>query len=196
MYAVNGPSKAPVQGFIIPYNTRQISSVFKPTGSTPFGNPHDVSVTPDGNDIYVVEISQPYKVWKFSRGKRSGKGEQVGTPEDSKTNANIAQPSIPSKPAPLLEDPSTKTQPLNNEAFSPSVIIMAFLTIPLLVLITIGAMFRLLKTGKSVCQYDSSPIQKSECGRYFKLQDGAEEEKIRKVFPNFSLLVQDLKSYV
>lgn len=60
--AVNGPSQKEVQGFVIPMNTRQIQSVFKPTGGSKFGNPHDVSVSPDGNDIYVVEISQPYKV--------------------------------------------------------------------------------------------------------------------------------------
>lgn len=146
MYAVNGPSKREVQGFVIPLNTRQISSVFKPSGIK-FGNPHDVSVTSDGNDIYVVEITVPYKVWKFSKkGSRAGKQEQI--PEGPSKKGPVSDLISPSLPAHLSKDPPNDTVIPKDESFGASIIIMAFLTIPLLLLIAVGAVMRLMSSGK------------------------------------------------
>jgi hypothetical protein len=145
-----------VQGFEIPLSTRQISSVFKPP--TGFGNPHDVAVSKDGSDIYVVEITPPYKVWKFSKNNtyRSGKVEgtdqkPVQTLQQSKPSQMLglskSEDSI--TPSQLKEDLSSKGEKvLVEDSLGASIVIMAFLTIPLLLMIGIGAIMRLRSSGK------------------------------------------------
>jgi peptidylamidoglycolate lyase len=69
LYAVNGPEVAvpgPVRGFKIDIETKSLIEEFRPDGSD-FSNPHDIAVSKDGKDVYVVELF-PFKVWKFSQG--------------------------------------------------------------------------------------------------------------------------------
>ncbi|ODN03814.1 Peptidyl-glycine alpha-amidating monooxygenase B [Orchesella cincta] len=148
LVAVNGPNgrfqSKTVQGFIISLATREISSVFKPASG--FGNPHDVAISKDGNDIYVVEISQPYKVWKFSQNSTSSAfGKQLDmvhtgpvAPSSSVAMAHSADESNSVNSS----EPATA-----EDSFGASVIIMAFLTIPLLLLIGIGSLMRLRDSG-------------------------------------------------
>jgi len=150
LYAVNGPSptQKEVLGFVIPLSTLRVSSVFKPSGGA-FGNPHDIAVSKDGRDVYVVEISQPYKVWKFSRGQRSGKEDEAVVPSPPAGNLNShsdTPQSIPSpSTAPLQETVNGKAE--KDENFATSVIIMAFLTVPLLLLILFGAVMKVFTSG-------------------------------------------------
>lgn len=178
---MNGPSSWPnhpkVQGFVIPMSTRTITSVFSPNGQG-LGQPHDVAVSKDGNQVYVVEISRPYKVWKFVRNtQRTGKGSQdadsgsVGVPQALLSDDNAKNPqTVVVVPAgegkgsqghpqhPLLPKLPDETQSkkldgksgVGDDSFNSSVIIMAFLTIPLLLLVGIGAMLRL----RSSCKFN------------------------------------------
>jgi len=161
LYAVNGPNaftQTVVQGFVIPLNTRKIASVFKPT--SPFGNPHDVAVSKDGNDIYVVEITPPYKVWKFSSNvtHRAGKGPAELQETQSTVSKNPLQEPLSQSLSP--SDPLASshvrgdlgllgTEKVVDDSFGASVIIMAFLTIPLLLMIGIGALMRLRSSGNA-----------------------------------------------
>lgn len=164
LVAVNGPngrfSSKPVQGFIIPLATREISSVFKPESPQAFGNPHDVAISRDGKDIYVVEITQPYKVWKFSNnstssyGAISGKQINVGASHLEKRPETQEQPSPHSHSLPdgtssesVALPHSDVNEAPSEDSFGASVVIMAFLTIPLLLLIGIGALMRLRDSG-------------------------------------------------
>lgn len=70
MTVVNGPEFGGgglVSGFVISLARKQLIEAFSPNGQG-FHNPHDVAISTDGNQIYVVELD-PYKVWKFVKGK-------------------------------------------------------------------------------------------------------------------------------
>ncbi|XP_046398624.1 peptidyl-alpha-hydroxyglycine alpha-amidating lyase 1 [Ischnura elegans] len=73
LYAINGPVAAypgPVRGFKIDVETKSLIEEFRPNGND-FSNPHDIAVSQDGKDVYVVELL-PFKVWKFSQGTQQG----------------------------------------------------------------------------------------------------------------------------
>jgi len=67
IYAVNGPDlygrNIAVKGFAIGITSQQLVSTFAPPSGT-FNNPHDLAVSYDGKEVYVVELN-PHKVWKF-----------------------------------------------------------------------------------------------------------------------------------
>jgi len=141
LFAVNGQSRSnKVQGFIIPLSSRRVKSVFSPSNKG-FGQPHDIAVSPNGSEIYVVEISKPYKVWKFSSNThRTAKGEQDVSPSGAAQGSGV-------HPHPL---PDTLLKEKSDDSFSASVIIMAFLTVPLLLIVGIGAMIKLRNTGITI----------------------------------------------
>lgn len=62
---VNGPeySPRPIRGFVIDINTKKILSEFGPNNKD-FSNPHDITVSRDGREVYVVELD-PFKCHKF-----------------------------------------------------------------------------------------------------------------------------------
>lgn len=64
-YIVNGPDgfNTPVQGFVVDANTLKIVSTFRP-GTSELSNPHDVSVSPNGESVFVVQLD-PHRAWKF-----------------------------------------------------------------------------------------------------------------------------------
>ncbi|XP_069688492.1 peptidyl-alpha-hydroxyglycine alpha-amidating lyase 1 [Periplaneta americana] len=69
LYVVNGPEifgGGFVSGFIISLSEKQLLGSFIPNEHG-FSNPHDVAVSSDGSQVYVVELN-PYKVWKFVNG--------------------------------------------------------------------------------------------------------------------------------
>ncbi|XP_026474326.1 peptidyl-alpha-hydroxyglycine alpha-amidating lyase 1-like [Ctenocephalides felis] len=67
LYVVNGPNWMPyynsVRGFVINMTSGKIVSQFR-AGSKDFQNPHDIAVSSDGKQAYVVEID-PYVIHKF-----------------------------------------------------------------------------------------------------------------------------------
>lgn len=70
LYLVNGPDlftqhPVPVQSFVLDIYTGKILSIFGPNGK--MNNPHDLYVTEDGAEIYVVELNN-HKVYKFLQG--------------------------------------------------------------------------------------------------------------------------------
>jgi DNA-binding beta-propeller fold protein YncE len=70
LFVVNGPEflgGGHVSGFIISLASKRLIETFIPNGLG-FNNPHDVAVNTDGSQVYVVELD-PYKVWKFVKGK-------------------------------------------------------------------------------------------------------------------------------
>jgi NHL repeat len=64
---VNGPDlygkNLAVQGFVIGIASQQLVTTFAPLSGT-FSNPHDLAVSYDSNEVYVVELN-PHQVWKF-----------------------------------------------------------------------------------------------------------------------------------
>jgi len=64
---VNGPDlyskNFAVQGFVIGIASQQLVATFAPPSGT-FSNPHDLAVSYDSNEVYVVELN-PHRVWKF-----------------------------------------------------------------------------------------------------------------------------------
>jgi peptidylamidoglycolate lyase len=70
LFAVNGPDitfNNTVQGFVIGLTSQQLVAVFKP-GEKGLSNPHDIAVSNDGKQIYVVQLD-PSRVWKFVESK-------------------------------------------------------------------------------------------------------------------------------
>ena len=69
LYLVNGPeafdTPIHVRGFIMDINTDKILSQFAPNGD--MARPHDIAVTPDGREIFVVELDS-HRVCRFIQG--------------------------------------------------------------------------------------------------------------------------------
>jgi DNA-binding beta-propeller fold protein YncE len=71
LFVVNGPEVTGggfVSGFIISLVSKQMIEAFSPNGQG-FSSPHDVAVSADGSQVYVVELDST-KVWKFVKGKQ------------------------------------------------------------------------------------------------------------------------------
>ncbi|XP_014468096.1 PREDICTED: peptidyl-alpha-hydroxyglycine alpha-amidating lyase 1 [Dinoponera quadriceps] len=70
LYLVNGPDlyrphSVPVRGFVLDIYSAKILSIFEPKGG--MNNPHDLYVTEDGAEIYVIELNN-HKVYRFLQG--------------------------------------------------------------------------------------------------------------------------------
>uniref|UniRef100_A0A348G612 peptidylamidoglycolate lyase n=1 Tax=Odontomachus monticola TaxID=613454 RepID=A0A348G612_ODOMO len=70
LYLVNGPNQytshpVPVRGFVLDIHSGKIVSIFGPKDN--MNNPHDLYVTEDGAEIYVVELNN-HKVYRFLQG--------------------------------------------------------------------------------------------------------------------------------
>ncbi|XP_027202332.2 peptidyl-glycine alpha-amidating monooxygenase B-like [Dermatophagoides pteronyssinus] len=80
LYAVNGPSLMPpppsdmdqksstVMAFAFDFQTQQPLATFVPKLTGTFNQPHDLAVSPSGNEVFVVEIGPNY-IWKFINSK-------------------------------------------------------------------------------------------------------------------------------
>ena len=117
----------------------------------------------------MVGITKPYKVWKFVRDQtsgipapgRTGKGNQDPSslqPASLQSNkevipgsqTNPVSPSVALLPKLPEESRTNLLESADDESFSDSVIIMAFLTIPILLLVGVGAIIRLRSNGKDI----------------------------------------------
>ncbi|EFN75573.1 Peptidyl-alpha-hydroxyglycine alpha-amidating lyase 1 [Harpegnathos saltator] len=70
LYLVNGPDPytlhpVPVRGFVLDIHSGKVLSIFAPKEN--MINPHDLYVTEDGAEIYVVELNN-HKVYRFLQG--------------------------------------------------------------------------------------------------------------------------------
>lgn len=70
LYLVNGPDpytidSVPVRGFVLDIHSGAILSIFGPKGN--MNNPHDLYVTEDDSEIYVVELNN-HKIYRFLQG--------------------------------------------------------------------------------------------------------------------------------
>ena len=64
---VNGPyGGAKVQGYLVEKKTGNTIRHIAPPGKA-LSNPHDVFISQNATDIYIVEIG-PNKIWKFTQG--------------------------------------------------------------------------------------------------------------------------------
>lgn len=72
LYLVNGPDQinpneqAHVHGFVVDIDTGNVLSEFGP--GQDMDQPHDIAVTKDGREIYVVELNS-HRIYKFLQGK-------------------------------------------------------------------------------------------------------------------------------
>lgn len=78
LYLVNGPdlfvtNPVPVRGFVIDVYSGKILSTFQPKED--MDNPHNLYVTQDGSEIYVVELNQK-KVYRFLQGVNNSDNSQ------------------------------------------------------------------------------------------------------------------------
>ena len=76
IYAIGGPenilSGKTTKGYILDINDGQLVSTFNGDGSG-FQRPHDVAVSPNGTEVYVVELDKqlgkPYTLWRLAYGE-------------------------------------------------------------------------------------------------------------------------------
>ncbi|KAL5287629.1 hypothetical protein ACFFRR_008495 [Megaselia abdita] len=73
-FIVNGPDSpnTPVSGYVMDYKSKNVLSRFG-AQNFQFSNPHDVAVSEDAEEVYVVELD-PYKVYKFVKSKTDKSG--------------------------------------------------------------------------------------------------------------------------
>ncbi|XP_014205256.1 peptidyl-alpha-hydroxyglycine alpha-amidating lyase 1 [Copidosoma floridanum] len=82
VYLVNGaryPENTHTRGFVLDINTGELLSQFAP--SSDMDSPHDIAVTADEREIYVVELNT-HKIYKFNQDTRN-------LPSPKKTRSNI-----------------------------------------------------------------------------------------------------------
>ena len=88
LYAIGGPenilSGKTTQGYIIDINNGQLMSTFNSDGG--FKRPHDIAISPNGTDAYVVELDRPYTLWKLTYGEQPTPDRT--TTSDKMTNTN------------------------------------------------------------------------------------------------------------
>jgi len=73
LYLVNGPDQftvnsIPVRGFVLDIYSGKLLSTFGPEEA--MSNPHDLYVTEDASEIYVVELNN-HKIYRFLQGTLS-----------------------------------------------------------------------------------------------------------------------------
>lgn len=155
LYAVCGPSfynKHPVQAFVFNLTNQQLLNSFTPKQGT-FTQPHDIAVTHDGNEVFVSEIG-PNKVWKFLKVTHKSTKKVLTDMPPLHTLSTVASSNkvIAEKSTLLLHTQKKYTSPKKKESdidnFKTSMIIMALLAIPVLLLIIITSIIRLKKRGK------------------------------------------------
>lgn len=67
-FVVNGPAPgSQVAGYVVDYKTKDVLSKFG-AKNFQFTQPHDIAVTEDASEVYVVEL-EPYRVYKFVKPK-------------------------------------------------------------------------------------------------------------------------------
>lgn len=170
VFAVNGPAASiwrsgGVKGFVIKLVTRETLGYFTPSAKA-MSNPHDIVVTSDGSTVFVAEIG-PNRVWKFEKVNPHDAGKQsYSSGSDVNDNYKASSP-------PVLEAPPVKTESklsklpqesgqskalkvtsnvqsglIGGTNFTASMIIMALLAIPILLMIFVAVFIRLRKQGK------------------------------------------------
>ncbi|XP_078051295.1 peptidyl-alpha-hydroxyglycine alpha-amidating lyase 1-like, partial [Augochlora pura] len=69
LYLINGPDirhKWPIRGFVLDMHSGDLLSQFGPNYN--MNRPHDIAVTEDGSEIYVVELDM-HRIYRFLQGK-------------------------------------------------------------------------------------------------------------------------------
>ncbi|XP_045156452.2 probable peptidyl-alpha-hydroxyglycine alpha-amidating lyase pgal-1 [Mercenaria mercenaria] len=66
LFAVNGPGIGIIEGFTLD-RSGNILETWGPDDQDFPSQPHDVTVSRDGRDVFVGDIGRPPKVWRFSR---------------------------------------------------------------------------------------------------------------------------------
>nr|WLF82755.1 putative peptidyl-glycine alpha-amidating monooxygenase A [Tityus melici] len=155
LFAVCGPSihyKHPVQAFVFNFTSRQLLNSFKPKQGT-FTQPHDIAATRDGTEVFVSEIG-PNKIWKFLKVTHKSTKKVLTDMPPLQTSSPLlsSQKATPEKSTLLLHTKSkysgSKKKESEIDNFKTSMIIMALLAIPILLLIIITSVIRLKKRGK------------------------------------------------
>lgn len=139
----NGRREVTLELFIVNMSTHQIERSFKP--ETGFGNPHGIAISQDGNQIFVVETSLPYKMRKFSNELAKIVKEKTEYLEhQALSQQNTIVPNIDDVPESInLDEIKNKlseidfTMPEVDDSMTESLTIMAFVSI-LLVIILCG----------------------------------------------------------
>lgn len=165
LYAVNGASvygsTSDVQGFVVNLTTSSVLGVIRPSNKQNLNMPHDLAVSLDGSTVYIAEIG-PNKLWKFVSNHLAPKPATVHPSTTSPLS--IQSPTSTGVPKPVVgpvqslhvteENKAVKEELLppssaayNSSNLALSLIIIAVLAIPLLLLVLISAFFRLRKQG-------------------------------------------------
>ncbi|PSN54611.1 Peptidyl-alpha-hydroxyglycine alpha-amidating lyase 1 [Blattella germanica] len=169
LYVVNGPEfggKGIVRGFVISLTMSDIVEEFSPA-ETGFSNPHDVAVSQDAREVYVVELS-PFKVWQF-------------------INGNINNTTVVSADTVLSEMEVVKV-PLNSNPTSTIATVVAIVIgiVAVVAVVIFAAVLKMRKRGGSADSIDDLEYSKlveikavttMKCGILFLLLHIAEKNK-------------------
>lgn len=162
----------PVEAFVFNLTSRELLNIVTPKQGT-FSQPHDIAVSTNADNVYVVEIG-PDKIWKFERAAhKSTKKVLYVTTEELPITASedfVRTGSSTPNPQMALSKPLTSSSVVIEASnFATSMVIMALLGIPVLLLILITVIFRLKKRGKF--QHCSLPHVKGWLGGYRSPQE-------------------------
>ncbi|XP_014666391.1 PREDICTED: peptidyl-glycine alpha-amidating monooxygenase B-like [Priapulus caudatus] len=161
LYAINAvpqvTAETPVtQGLTLNITTGEILATWKPTANN-FTLPHDLAVSPDGGSVFVSELKIGI-VWKFlaeSKEHQSVKKATIGNENivNSKKIKGTAVNLNPQKHSVKLVAKNVGSEEESSEAggqgdMSASMIIMALLAVPVLLMIIITIIIRLKRQGR------------------------------------------------
>ncbi|XP_033220274.1 peptidyl-alpha-hydroxyglycine alpha-amidating lyase 2-like [Belonocnema kinseyi] len=176
LFLVNGPDgfNSPMRGFILDINTDQILSQFAPKGG--MARPHDIAVTADGREIFVVELDSN-RVSRFIQGRNNPSKPPVS---DLKLSGNSA-PDYKTAPLPIdINKPSDKSSS-SFLGFSLVIFIVVLIVICLILAAVVTRCRKrgCLLTSRRRMEWDSekkqnlklSSLLENKTGRKFKFFD-------------------------
>ncbi|XP_049787551.1 peptidyl-alpha-hydroxyglycine alpha-amidating lyase 1 isoform X1 [Schistocerca cancellata] len=152
LYVVNGPNMQrnnPIGGFQISLTVPKPITKF--TGSLSLKNPHDIAVTADGHEVYIVELN-PFKIWKFYDGNKTVAAHTIGKTvvNSEEHNSSNKQHSEVSNPAQLrnsiTETSGTIDKHLGSVAMAVSIVLAVAVVVSIVI---IAAITRMRKRGGS-----------------------------------------------
>ncbi|GIY55864.1 peptidyl-glycine alpha-amidating monooxygenase B [Caerostris darwini] len=151
LLAVCGPSlfnkDHMVRAFVFNITDQRLLNVFAPHSGS-FTRPHDIAITPNGNEAYVCEIG-PNVIWRFLRIYHKSTKKILDLPGTNTHNVSPSRITIEGHVVPFSEgDKAVTDKESDSSGFQTSIIIMCLLAIPILCFIIISVILRLKRRGK------------------------------------------------
>lgn len=155
LFVVNGPNMQQnnqVGGFQISLTVPKPITKF--TGSLSLKNPHDIAVTANGHEVYIVELN-PFKIWKFYDGNKTVSDSTAGKDRVNSEQHNSSNKQQSEVSNIQLRNPTTETvtetsgtmdKHLGSVAMAVSIVLAVAVVVSIVI---IAAITRMRKRGGS-----------------------------------------------